>query len=376
MVVIAVAVLSESPAGSLLDRWLLLVLLLAVAIAAATYDTEEGPPWGWVPLWASTPSLLVLAVGGSVLCLLVRDGSCVIFPLLASRLVARGRLPEWGRWAVLAVCAAALLAFTALTNSPWWLYGVWVVGVVLLYQSGVRVEERRAQLETTELLLAQEQALREEHARTAAASERTRIARDLHDVLAHTLAGLAVTLQATVCQLAAEGASPAAREQAGRARALAVDGLAEARRAVASLAADAPDDGTADLVAVLERQVAEHRITTGDPASVEVAGPLPPVSAAAVGAVSAVVREALTNALRHAPGAPVDVALEETAGELRLQVTVREGRPAAPGAAGGMGLAGMRSRVADLGGTLDAGPVSEGWQVRARVPVGAETVRA
>ena len=201
---------------------------------------------------------MVLALCGVIACWLLPDGSGVAVPLVVARLASQARVPDLGRATLLLVVASAALLLsnagertapggrTSPGRSRW----------AIVFQSGLRVQSRRRQLEDAELLLAQEQALREEHVRSAAAAERTRIARELHDVLAHTLSGLTVTLQATAVLLEAEGASAAAREQVGRARALAVDGLAEARTAVASLALADDDRARVDLVAVVGRQVA------------------------------------------------------------------------------------------------------------------------
>ena len=360
--------------GSPAQRGLLVVLTVVACGSLLVTATERGRPAFGVGASVSTAAAVVLAACGVLLCWLLPDSSAPAVPLVVSRLAAQARLRTWLRYALLGVATLALLGYNVVSGGPWWAYLAWPVAVGILYQSGLRVQSRRQQLEDAELLLAQEQALREEQVRSAAAAERTRIARELHDVLAHTLSGLTVTLQATAALLEAEGASDAARDQVGRARALAVDGLAEARTAVASLASADEGPGSVDLVAVVERQVREHRITTGSEATLAVAGLRPEVvrdlPPEVVAVVSRILRESLTNALRHAPGRPVRVVLEAGT-DLVLRVEVDEGRPAAPAAAGGLGLGGMRARAAEVGGRLEAGPSADGWRVEARLPLTA-----
>src|SRR5205814_10328870 len=96
---------------------------------------------------------------------------------------------------------------------------------------GLNRRPRLARIEQTELALARAQTATEEHARAAALAERTRIARELHDVLAHSLAGLALNLQGARLMLIRDGASPDAVAQVERAQKLAAEGLEEARKA-------------------------------------------------------------------------------------------------------------------------------------------------
>ncbi|SEP67255.1 sensor histidine kinase [Microlunatus flavus] len=353
------------------SRGVLVGLTVLACVALLLSATERGRPALPVPPTVSTAALVVLAACGVALCWLLPDSSGPAVPLVLARLSAQARLPAWGRYTALVVATASLAVYTVVSDGPWWAYVGWAVAVGVLHQSGLRVQSRRQQLEDAELLLAQEQALREEQVRSAAAVERTRIARELHDVLAHTLSGLTVTLQATAALLEAEGASPAAREQVGRARALAVDGLAEARTAVASLASGDEGRTRLDLRAVVERQVREHRITTQAEIALRTTGALDRVPAPVVGAASGILREALTNAVRHAPGRPVRVTLAQ-GDALVLTVEVDEGSAAPAAADGGMGLAGMRQRAIEVGGDLAAGPSDHGWRVEARLPVGEE----
>src|SRR5207302_12478 len=123
---------------------------------------------------------------GVIACWWLPNGSGVAIPLVVARLASQANLPDRARYMLLVVASASLLLSNALASGPWWAYLVWPVAVGIVFESGLRVRSRSQQLEDAELLLAQEQALREEHVRSAAAAERTRIARELHDVLAHT----------------------------------------------------------------------------------------------------------------------------------------------------------------------------------------------
>ncbi|MDM4764079.1 histidine kinase [Galbitalea sp. SE-J8] len=225
---------------------------------------------------------------------------------------------------------------------------------------------------------AQSRALLEERARSAASDERARIARDIHDVLAHSLGGLVLQLDAVDAELDA-GATDAAHARVRAARSLAADGLTEARAAVRALRE--PEHAPVDLPAALRRLVEEHRAHGGSAALAISPGiELPPRSAAELALVA---RELLVNARRHAPGAAVDVELRTDGADVVLRVSNRADphptgtHPADPhptgthptgthpaathpaGASegggsegGGFGLRGVRERVAGLDGTV------------------------
>lgn len=242
-------------------------------------------------------------------------------------------------------------------------------------------------VEEAELLLAQVQRSREEQLRAAALDERSRIAREIHDVLAHSMAGLTIHLDATR-MLVEQGADrDRVLDRVERAHALAREGLRETRRAVEALRGD---------VAVVGQQLAllvdEYRAGTGAEARLDVVGDVDSLPADAALAIVRVTQEALTNARKHAPGAAVTVAVtrEDAAVALRIAsrasgTTIAPGEPAAgkadhgaiPAAGptdlsatgGGYGLRGMRERAEILGGTLAAGPADAGWIVELRLPL-------
>ncbi len=198
-----------------------------------------------------------------------------------------------------------------------------------------------------------------EHARAELLSERNRLAREIHDVLAHTLGAVSVQIEALDAVLDREDHEQLhSRLQATRG--LVVQGLDEARRAVAALRDDAPP-----LAAQLEELVA------GTGTKLVTEGDLRPLTPPTSLALFRIAQEALTNAAKHAPGAPVSMALRFTPGAVALEVV--NGHPTSdpsPLAAhgGGYGLQGMRERVLMLGGTLEAEPDDGGWRVTATLP--------
>ncbi|GAB2843423.1 histidine kinase [Streptomyces deserti] len=216
---------------------------------------------------------------------------------------------------------------------------------------------------------------REEEARRRVAEERLRIARDLHDLLAHsiTLIGVRTSVAAHVLNADPERLDRAAVAQAlddiadtcrsarGELRTtlevLRENGVSEARGPLPGL------HGLADL--------AQDARVAGARAELSVrAGEVPP----AVGAAAyRIVQEALTNAVRHAGPAPaVRVEVDERDGALHLSVT-DDGTGPTPGTTPGFGLVGMRERARSVGGTLDAGPRPEGgFAVHAVLPIGTD----
>jgi len=226
-----------------------------------------------------------------------------------------------------------------------------------------------AQARRREALLAErERALRDEAGRNA-------LARDLHDVLAHTLGGLVVQLDAAEALLEAGDASSAHRRVTS-ARELAASGLGEARRAVAALrrprepgveAADREPVASVDLDRRLDELVEMHRALGGEIAW-ERSGTPAPLDPAQADALHRALQEALSNVRRHAPGCGVTARLAWRPGAVRLSIEnpLPSSPPPAPSAAPGFGLRGMRERVdaLALGGTVTAGPAAGSFVVR------------
>jgi signal transduction histidine kinase len=203
-----------------------------------------------------------------------------------------------------------------------------------------------------------ERLLREEQART---TERTRIAREMHDVLAHKVSLIAV--HAGALELAAQ--EPKARQGAALIRITAREALQELRQTLGILRADASDpDPFIDLATMVdEATAAGQRVNLDDRI-----GSLPPATARVVHRLA---QEGLTNARKHAPGAGVSIVVRAVDGA--ASIVVRNDRPATapmdlPGS--GAGLVGLAERVRLVGGTIDSGPTPDGgWELRAEVPV-------
>ncbi len=236
------------------------------------------------------------------------------------------------------------------------------------------VRTARASQDRVEMLLAQLADARDEQTRAAALAERSRIAAELHDVLAHCLSGAAIQLQGARVLAAREPTGARVREAVQRASELVNDGLANARAAVGALRGD-PLPGIADL----ETLVAGFRRDLLVPAALSVEGEPRPLPAETGLLLYRAAQEALTNAARYAPGAPTAVVLRYESNRTRLSVQNLaadpdvdadgpQGSHGLPGVGGGHGLAGLRERLERAGGTMHAGPDLDGWRVDVQVP--------
>jgi len=306
------------------------------------------------PRWLHPTAIVVLAASGVGFMAAAGGWSSVLGFCFFAVVAAGTRLPGTAGVAVL-VGTAVGVAFVHRDAQPT-AVAITLLGLagVLLLGMGRRESVRRE--EQRELQLVNAARVQEEHARAAALAERARIARDVHDVLAHSLSALAVQLQGARLMLLRDGAPADTVAQIERAQHLASEGLAEARRAVTALRTSPVDlaDGLRALVA-----------DTPD-ATLEIDG-VAELSATAQETVLRTAQEALTNARRHAAGAPVSVHLRHRDDATELEVRDRTGAPP-PAPTGGYGLVGMAERAALAGADLSAGPVEDGWRVLLRLP--------
>ena len=363
-----------SPARRTLG-WLLRLLMIAIVLRSAVSGPHEQ---GWklaaggaivlVAMGAArgfflmtlahrlVPSLLLLTLllGLAVTAEALGFGTPALVLWCGCAVVALERLPMG---AALPFASVALSVF-AVVNDDMWLTTAATLGALALAGYTLRLDnEARGH---SARLLAQERAARAAEAESAALTERARIAREIHDVLAHSLSAQLVHLEAARLLIERDADRQQILDRVVAARAMARDGLEETRQALSALRGDLTP--LEDFLTGLVRAV--------DGAEVTVRGERRPLSAEASQAVRRVAQEALTNVRKHAPGARVSLRLEYGSGEVSLDVRDSGGPPGElAGAGGGYGLLGMRERAELLGGTLEAGPDEEGFAVRLRVPV-------
>lgn len=302
------------------------------------------------PAWLPPVAIVVLGAAGVACLASVGSWSPPLAFCVYAVIVAGVRLPAPAAVAVAA--GVGLGAFLTLRTEPGGL-PLLLLGLVAVLLFGMGRRESRRRDEQRELALVAGARVTEEHARAAALAERARIARDVHDVLAHSLSALAVQLQGARLMVLRDGAPPDTVAQIERAQRLAADGLAEARRAVTALRTE-PVDLAAGLRALVDETPA---------ATLEIDGEPDAVDATAHETILRTAQEALSNVRKHAPGAPVQVRLSHRGGATELEVSDHAGPPA-PARPGGYGLVGMAERAALAGARLDAGPTEDGWRVR------------
>lgn len=240
---------------------------------------------------------------------------------------------------------------------PWWV-GVWPGLAVVL---GMQARNRTETLRSAHELIEQTQLAVLAEAKASALAERARVARDIHDVLAHSLSGVNMQLSMADALFDADRAAEG-REAIRGARAMVVEGLEEARRAVSTLRNE-----TIDLEPALRAML------TGDHERLEIIGAPALLDTTQTQTVVRAAQEALTNARRHAAGADVTMTLTYPSGHeqpLSLAVSNAAGSSAGATDGGGFGLVGMRERAALLGGAVTAGPTPDGgWRTRLSLPL-------
>ena len=317
------------------------------------------------------PAIAVFAVAGAALAgsgLVVPSGLMYVFvSLLYLQALADPRVASLYIGAA-AIAAGAISAVVAGDGSEFpWVIAVAVGGYVF----GDARRSRRLALQRAQDLLVMTRRANTEQAHAAALAERGRIARDVHDVLAHSLSGLAIQLEAADALLSDGSDLDRAHTMVIRARRLARDGLSEVRRAVAALREDVkPPEQT------LAALTADYAEDTSWPASFEVVGgPVPELAVETAQTLQRVTQEALTNARKHAPGAAVEVRLAVGADTITLTIeNAASQAPSAPltNTGGGWGLVGLRERVGLVGGSVEAEPTAAGgFRVAAVVPIAA-----
>lgn len=278
--------------------------------------------------------------------------------------IAIAALPFEGGVALASVLTVALGVVMAIAGSSSATIAAGMLVTVLLGVVALFLKRSRESEDQAELLLAQLQDAREDQIRAAALAERSHIAGELHDVLAHSLSGASIQLQGARKLAEREAASPLLGEALDRASELVKAGLANARQAVGTLRGD-PLPTVADLPALIDgyrtdmnlevllRIEGEAKILPADRSLVLYRG----------------AQEALTNVARHAPSACIDVVLRYQADRVKLSVeNAASAIPPRESMGGGRGLQGLRERVERADGTMSVGPTAEGWRVEIEVP--------
>jgi signal transduction histidine kinase len=361
-----------------LQRLRSMIVLVALGVTAVT--SSHQPIWSGAGI--SVVALATICVASRIP-IVFRRGDPVLraLSLLVSALTGVGLallVPRSGAivFAGLAVINAtelwSIVSFTIFTVG---LSVIYVVGQLALGRSLLVVVIGPAALAIGVLMglirrqsadLAAEAALvRDSQAHSAALDERARIAREIHDVLAHSLAALTVQLE-TADALLESGRTVQAHASVLRASQLAREGLAETRRAIGALRGE-----TMPLPALVDMLASAYRADLGGPVTVQVDGVPRDLRPDIALALYRTAQEAITNVRKHAPGAPLSIELHYGPGEVGLDVTngvaASGDRPLAS-TGGGYGLTGLRERAELAGGSVDAGPAPDGWLVSARIP--------
>jgi signal transduction histidine kinase len=369
VVFIAVVVATSAqahPAPGLRGAGLGVAFVLAVYAAAVATAISVG----WARRGAVAQAAVCGLIGGCGVALAVMQPHGPV-EIAASMgvWIAAVRLPPAPAAAVAGAITAALAVAVGLTAHPAAQSAITATLLCLLLAvTGQFIRRGRESQDRTELLLAQLQDAREGEAAAAAMAERSRIAGELHDVLAHSLSGLAIQLQGARKLAGREAVSDRLRAAIERSAELTKAGLADARQAVSALRGERLPtlDQLADLVE-------DFRRDTGADASLRIEGTSRPLPAEASLALFRGAQEALTNISRYAPGATTSVTVSYQAHRILVTVEDHVGASQASevltDAGGGHGLTAMRERAARAGGTARAGPTADGWRVELEVPM-------
>ena len=352
MTLIVVATLLTEP-GPLSDAW------VAAGVAGLVAGIFVSLP-RCVPAWRTIAGLLLVAASA---CLLIRvqpEGVAfgALYYVVIMSAMRLELVPALAVSGTAVAVGAAMVAQEAddpagavisivLSVIPWFLV-IRLLGE--MFEGRERAEE----------LVEELRASRAAAAESAAAAERGRVAREMHDVLAHSLSALALQLEGTRLLARDRGADPEVVDGIERAHHLAAEGLAEARAAIGALRGDELP-GPERL-----RQLAE---AFGETCRVTVTGTPRELPSEARLAIYRTAQEALTNVLRHSAADRVEITLAYEEGTRLVVEDHGPGAPVAVGAAGaGYGLTGMRERAELLGGRLTAEPTADGFRVELWLP--------
>ena len=370
----------------LLD-WAIVIVLCVGTVVGWALDRAHQPGWA-LPLdlaaclalgWRRSRPLPVLAVVVAVdVVQIVADvpaNSLIYVTLIAIYSVAAYASR---RRAVVALLGTYVGIFGALLSPAASIEGGIVTATALMAAAAVlgdNIRTRRAYLSAVEERAARMERERDAQAAIAAAAERTRIAREMHDVVAHSLS--VMVAQADGAGYVMDGSPDKARRAIATVAETGRQALTEMHRLLGVLRSTdveeelTPQPGVDQLDALITRTQ-----SAGLPVTLSVKGTPVPLSPGLSLTVYRIVQEALTNTLKHAgPAVTATVQVRYLAHDVEIEVT-DNGHPAGGPPTGpmipdgGHGLAGMRERAAVYGGSLQAGPLDgAGWRICARLPV-------
>jgi signal transduction histidine kinase len=324
------------------------------------------PAW-----WLAFGSCVAVSVGSLFVGFVGPDtwpwtySSMVLLTAMTGVLAIQGRRRRTG---VAVALIAGLGAVPAMAFSNWLWQNVLVCTVLVAVAAliGDVVHSRRR---VAGELAEEKQVSAGERARRSLVEERARIARELHDVVAHHMS--MITVQAETARYRIPDLpEPVVGEFAGIAK-LARDSLTELRGLLTALRDEQDAPALAPQPTLADLPELAGRITAaGTPVRLTVTGDVAGLSDAVQLSAYRIVQEALSNVVRHAPGTASTVDIR-AAGELTVEVVnARPAHPTAPGG-DGHGLVGLRERAALLGGTFEVDQPGGGWRVRAMLPAGA-----
>jgi signal transduction histidine kinase len=327
--------------------------------ADATARRAPYRPWAEMGDVQRVVGLVILGAGCVALTGLQPDsgGFAGIYVVMV---VAAARLPLRPALVIAGAALAGEVVVIALTRDAATAHIVGLVFSVVPWFAVMRLIRRlRESRDRAEGLVEELRESRAAHAATVAEAERSRMARDLHDVLAHSLSALALQLESARLLARDRGADPELVEAIERAHRLTASGLGEAREAIGALRGDALP-GPDRLRSLVE--------TFGERASLTVTGEPAELASDARLALYRTAQEALTNVRKHSDAQRVDLRLDYEPAGARLVIEDVGGPVAAPNGGGGYGLTGMRERAELLGGELTAGPTGHGFRVELWLP--------
>ncbi|MFI8964969.1 histidine kinase [Streptomyces sp. NPDC053493] len=327
--------------------WVIFAADVAGGFALLATGLPDGMPWPWTPMVVVGYLFLSLALG-----------------------LRESRRALVGVWLVTGAAGAVFSLVAPARPGDGVVVLLFVLsGIVLLLSATLR-----GRGEAERRLVEQETISEAERARRTLLEERTRIARELHDVVAHHMS--VITVQADSAPYRIPGLPDAAREEFASIASGARESLAEMRRLLVVLRSDGTEGERAPQPG-LDRvqQLVEATVRAGVPAELSLAADLDDLPQAVDLSAYRIVQEALANVVRHAPGAPTRVSVRGD-GDGWLNILVVNGpapkrtSPLEGGSGTGHGLVGMRERVRLTGGSLDTGPLPDGgFRVAARLPM-------